>query len=219
MPVLLACNLGSLRKSTNCDILYLLKTSLKVSRPATVSHSINGLKKCDSVSLMRFNKVKHKVLHCGHATFTIITCWTEKGLSTAPRKRLWGYLCTASWMWASNVPSQPRKATTSWAASKQVGPAGQGRWSWPSALCQWDLTWSSVSKCRVQSRGETCTCWSSSRGGGPGTIQGMEPLSYEDRLKELGLLRLEKRRLRGGLIVTFQYLKWGDEKERNRLLI
>jgi len=47
----------------------------------------------------------------------------------------------------------------------------------------------------------------------------MEHLSYEDRLKELGLLRLEKRRLRGGLIVTFQYLKWGDEKERNRLLI
>ena len=38
-------------------------------------------------------------------------------------------------------------------------------------------------------------------------IQGMEPLSYKDRQRELGLLSPEKRRLQGDLIVTFQYLK------------
>lgn len=39
------------------------------------------------------------------------------------------------------------------------------------------------------------------------TIQRVEHLSYEDKLRNLGLFNLKKRRLQGDLIAAFHYLK------------
>jgi len=135
------------------------------------------------------------------ATPGINTGWGDEGLESSPAKEDLGALvgekldmsqqCALAAQKANNILSCTKSSVTS-----------RLRGVCPSSLLWWDPIWSPASRFGALSTGKTRTCWIGFRGGPQKMIWGMEHLSYEERLRELGLFSLEKRKLQSSLSVV-----------------
>ncbi|KAK4817037.1 LOW QUALITY PROTEIN: hypothetical protein QYF61_026043 [Mycteria americana] len=168
---------------------------------------LEKLKKSTRVNLMRFNKAKCKVLHLGRGNpqyqYWLGSSPEEKDLGVLVDEKLdMSQQCVLTALKANHILGCIKRSVAS--RSREVTlPLCSGET--PPEYCTqlWGPQYKIDMDLAVPEGGH--------KNGG------LEHLSYEDRLRELGLFSLEKRRLWGDLIAAFQYLKGAYKKDRDRL--